>query len=147
MHYCCLVFTREEPDYGNVEEALRPFREEDYFDLPKEERDPKIPFLYDFYGYGGGGRFNGVLAMEEETAEEAKMANRASASLSEPLDIDYIVDQRAFCYVDPEGKGYAVSRFDYEKSRWIRDPNFSRRLKKLFRTRKDCWVTVVDIHD
>ena len=54
MHYCCLVFTREEPDYGNVEEALRPFREEDYFDLPKEERDPKIPFLYDFYGYGGG---------------------------------------------------------------------------------------------
>ena len=146
MHYCCLVFTRQEPEYGVVEDALMPFDERGYYAADEAERDPKIPFLYDFYGIGGGGRFLGVIAMEDETEEESKAAGRVSASLREPLDAEYILG-RSFCYVAPDGKGRARSRFDYAKQRWVTDPQYEKRGLKIFETEKECFVTVVDIHD
>ena len=84
--------------------------------------------------------------MEGETEEESREAGRVSASLGEPLDAGYILS-RSFCYVAPDGKGYARSRFDYIGKRWVRDPQYDNRGMKIFETEKDCWVTVVDIHD
>ena len=147
MHYCCLVFTRQDPaDRHAVDSAMSPFNEEDFYAADPEKRDPKIPFLFDFYGIGGGRRFNGVIAMEGETEEEAKKADRTSAPLREPLDAEYIL-KRSFCYIAPDGKGYARSRFDYNLERWVSDPQYDRRGMKIFETEKDCYVTVVDIHD
>lgn len=66
MHYCCLVFTDEFPVDSVIEEKLKPFYEDDYYNSYDEGTDtyslPRPAFTWDWWQVAG--RYCGRIKMK-----------------------------------------------------------------------------------
>ena len=127
MHCCFMLFTKEKPTYEEIEKILEPYYEDTIYENHLEgEEVPKL--MWDWYAIGG--RYSDILEGNE------------SLPASEVKDYD---DLRTYGCIDVDGTVYATEYWDARE--WIVEPDYWDKLKEIKERNKDCWVTILDIHD
>ena len=127
MHTCFMLFTKEKPTYEEIEKILEPYYEDTVYDnYFNGDAAPKL--MWDWYTIGG--RYSHILEGNE------------SLPASEVKDYDNL---STYGCIDVDGTGYAKEYWDTKD--WIVEPDYWDRLKEIKERNKDCWVTILDLHD
>ena len=66
------------------------------------------------------------------------------AKVSDVMNIDEI---EGYVAIDTDGKAIARSSWDYEKEKFIDNPNYEEEVAKMKERNRDNFITIVDIHD
>jgi len=130
MHYCFMLFTKEKPTPDEIEDILAPYYEPDVYN--KYQEDSHLPIImWDWYSIGG--RFSDILEGNE------------SLKASDIKDYDNLQTYGCFDVDEEVYTPYAREHWDGEK--WVAHPDYWDKLKEIKKRNKDCWVTILDLHD
>lgn len=127
MHYCFMLFTKEKPTPDEIEDILAPYYEPIVYDKYQENSNLPI-IMWDWYSIGG--RFSDVLEGNE------------SLKVSDIKDYDTL---QTYGYFDVDKTVYAREHWDGEK--WVKHPEYWDKLEEIKKRNKNCWVTILDLHD
>lgn len=126
MHFCIMMFTKEKPTPKYIDDILEPYYEHTVY-LKKEVGDFPI-IMWDYFEIGG--RFSDVL--------NDNMYLHA-------VDIKNYDELEVFGCIDVDGKAYAKEH--WTGNEWKEHPEYWDKLQEIKTRNKDCYVTILDLHD
>lgn len=133
MHFCFLIFTKDEPSYDELEKIMEPYCEYgDWFEESTHSENYPL-FSWDYFGIGG--RWNDLL--------ETSNGNTSSAKVTNVLNFDDLV---TFGAIDIDGSVIVKEFFDYRKFLWKTYDDYLKLFDEMKKRNKNNWVTVIDIH-
>lgn len=127
MHYCFMLFTKEKPKAEDICKILDPYYEETVYE--NHQFNEELPILiWDWWQIDG--RYSHITN------------DKSPILASEIPEYDSL---QTFGCIDVDGTIYARSHYNCKEI--VEHPEYWDKLEEIKKRNKDCWVTILDLHD